>query len=88
MPQIPLITSWKALFGGRLILNAFLFIRSLQNAILARVILFFWHDKWTNVPLSTKFPELYSVAQNDSILVASASSAESIRDLFHTPLSI
>ena len=49
---------------------------------------FFWLDKWTNVPLSTKFPELYSFAHNDSISVASASFAESILDLFHTPLYI
>lgn len=50
--------------------------------------IFFWHDNWTDAPLSAKFPELQFFAHNTSVSVATVTYVDNLLDLFHTPLSV
>ena len=48
---------------------------------------YFWSDKWQELPLQTKFPELHSFAINQAISLHSVLEHNDISQLFHRTLS-
>jgi hypothetical protein len=46
-----------------------------------------WHDKWDGIPLSLRFPELYSFCRNKNITLKTAASLLQHQSMFHLPLS-
>lgn len=47
---------------------------------------FFWHDLWDDTICSQTFPELFSFAKNQNILVQLAATETPFHDQFHLPL--